>query len=165
VRYDVQACRVGMRTDYDRVELEVWTDGRVDPQVAMRQSARILRDMTTVFLATEAEASLRPEPTITCTEDQELFNKLMTHVNEMELSVRAKNCLNNAEIHVVGELVEKSEAELLKFRNFGKKSLDEITSSLEKMGFGLGMTLKDEMRALLKSRLATQVKESSNAAS
>jgi DNA-directed RNA polymerase subunit alpha len=164
VRYDVQACRVGMRTDFDRVELEVWTDGRVDPQVAMKQSARILRDMTSVFLAVEAEESSRPEPTITSSEDQEMFARLLTQVNELELSVRAKNCLNNAEIHVVGELVEKSEAELLKFRNFGKKSLDEITTSLEKMGFALGMTLKDEMRALLKSRLATQAKESFNAA-
>ena len=165
VRYDVQACRVGMRTDYDRVELEVWTDGRVDPQVAMREAARILRDMTVVFLGTDVDASSHPEPTITCTEDQELFTKLLSHVNELELSVRAKNCLNNAEIHVVGELVEKSETELLKFRNFGKKSLDEIMSSLEKMGLSLGMTLKDEMRALLKSRLTTQVKEPSNAAS
>ncbi len=168
VRYDVQACRVGQKTDYDRLELEVWTDGRIDPQDALVQSARILRDLTRVFLITGGEAGGEaglPVETITNSEDQAMLEKMLISVNDLELSVRAKNCLSNAEIHVVGELVEKNEGELLKFRNFGKKSLDEIKSSLEQMGLSLGMSLKEEIRAVMKSRLAAQAKESVHAAS
>ena len=168
VRYDVQACRVGQKTDYDRLELEVWTDGRINPQDALVQSSRILRDLTRVFLITGGEAGGEagiPVETITNSEDQAMLEKMLISVNDLELSVRAKNCLSNAEIHVVGELVEKNEGELLKFRNFGKKSLDEIKSSLEQMGLALGMSLKEEIRAVMKSRLAAQAKESVHAAS
>lgn len=168
VRYDVQACRVGQKTDYDRVELEVWTDGRIDPQEAVLNAARILRDMTKVFLLSGGsadEAVAGEAGIITSSEDQELLEKLLRSVNNLELSVRAKNCLSNAEISVVGELVEKNESELLKFRNFGKKSLDEIKSSLEQLGLSLGMSLKEEVRAALKSRLAAQAKETTHAAS
>jgi len=165
VRYDVQACRVGQRTDYDRVELEVWTDGRIDPQTALLQSAKILRDLTKVFITPKSDEGGAKAPAVTSTEDQELLSKLMRSVNDLELSVRAKNCLSNAEIRVLGELAEKTEAEMLKFRNFGKKSLDEIKSSLTNFGLELGMTLRDEIRAALRERLAEQQKENSNAAS
>jgi len=168
VRYDVQACRVGQKTDYDRLELEVWTDGRIQPQDAVLQAARILRETTRVFLAgasASVEEALDVSDVITNSEDQAFLKKLLTSVNDLELSVRAKNCLSNADIHVVGELVEKGESELLKYRNFGKKSLDEITGSLEKFGLALGMTMKEEVRAALKTRLAAQAKEVPNAAS
>ena len=165
VRYDVQACRVGQKTDFDRVELEVWTDGRLDPQVAVYESAKILRNMTNVFIASNETEKAKSVPAATSPEDKEFIGTLMRSVNDLELSVRAKNCLSNADIHVVGELVEKNEAELLKFRNFGKKSLDEIKSSLQALGFDLGMTLKDEIRAEVNARVATKDKEPSNAAS
>jgi DNA-directed RNA polymerase subunit alpha len=165
VRYDVQACRVGQKTDFDRLELEVWTDGRLDPQVAVYEAAKILRDLTTVFVASGEAEKAKAAPAITNPEDEEFVGKLMKPVNELELSVRAKNCLSNAEIHVVGELVEKNEAELLKFRNFGKKSLDEIKDSLLQLGLDLGMTLKEEIRAEIKNRVAGNDKESTHAAS
>lgn len=168
VRYDVQACRVGQKTDYDRLELEVWTDGRIDPQIAMTRAAEILRDLTRVFLAGGApkeSGRATAAPVITNEEDQALVEKLMTPVGSLELSVRAKNCLNNAEIHVVGQLVEKTEDELLKFRNFGKKSLDEIKTSLEGLGFQLGTALKEDVRAALLSRVAAEDKEGSHASS
>lgn len=159
VRYDVQACRVGQKTDFDRLELEVWTDGRLDPQVAVYEAAKILRDLTAVFVASGEAEKAKAAPAITNPEDEEFVEKLMKPVNELELSVRAKNCLSNAEIHVVGELVEKNEAELLKFRNFGKKSLDEIKDSLQQLGLDLGMTLKEEVRAEIKNRVADNDKE------
>ncbi len=165
IRYDVQACRVGQKTDFDRVELEVWTDGRLDPQVAVYEAAKILRDLTAVFVASGESDKVKAAPAITNPEDKEFIEGLLKPVNELELSVRAKNCLSNAEIHVVGELVEKNEAELLKFRNFGKKSLDEIKSSLQQLGLDLGMTLKDEIRAEIQSRITGNDKESTNAAS
>jgi DNA-directed RNA polymerase subunit alpha len=170
VRYDVQACRVGQKTDFDRLELEVWTDGRIDPQVAMTRAAEILRDVTAVFLAGRSAPKagarvLASAGPVTSEEDQALLEKLLKPVTDLELSVRAKNCLNNAEINVVGQLVEKAEDELLKFRNFGKKSLDEIKSSLEGLGLSLGTTLKDEVKAALLNHVAAQDKESSHASS
>lgn len=145
VRYDVQACRVGQRLDYDRLELEVWTDGRIHPYDAVRNAAVLLRSHLEVFAA--EDTSERPHVQATSAEEQELLEKLMMSVNDLELSVRAKNCLNTAQISLMGELVQKSEAEMLKFRNFGKKSLQEIKVKLVEMGLGLGMTLKDDMAA------------------
>lgn len=165
VRYDVQACRVGQKTDYDRLEFEVWTDGRVDPQEAVFESAKILRDLTKVFLASTGDEKGAGKKIVCSAEDEEFVDKLMKSVNELELSVRAKNCLKNAQIQVVGELVEKTETELLKFRNFGKKSLDEIKISLEQLGLALSMTLKDDVRTVMQSRLPEQSKEAANAPS
>ena len=157
VRYDVQACRVGQRTDYDRLELEVWTDGRVDPQQSVRQAAMLLREHLAIFAATEEEETQMVQ--ITSAEDQELLEKLCMSVNDLELSVRAKNCLNSAEIRVIGELVENTDAEMLKYRNFGKKSLMEIKTKLNEMFLSLGMTLKDEIRLALQQRFEQQSEE------
>ncbi len=156
VRYDVQACRVGQRTDYDRLDLEIWTDGRIDPKEALRQSAVLLRDHLSVFVEEEEEG---PAIQIATAEDRELLQKLCLSVNELELSVRAKNCLNNAQIRVLGELVEKVEADMLKYRNFGKKSLDEIKAKLIELGLGLGLTLKDEVRAALYEHIESMDKD------
>jgi DNA-directed RNA polymerase subunit alpha len=156
VRYDVQACRVGQKTDYDRIEMEVWTDGRVNPRDAVRASAVILRDHLAVF----AESGQRAETAeVASAEDQELLERLGRSVNELELSVRAENCLNNANIRILGELVQKTESEMLKYRNFGKKSLGEIKVKLASLGLTLGMALSEEMKAALDQRLAPQEKD------
>lgn len=157
VRYDVQACRVGQRTDYDRLEFEVWTDGRIDPQVAVMNAAKILRDLTKVFITPSGDEGGTAKTAAPA--DKEFMEKLLINVNDMELSVRAKNCLNNAEINVLGELVQKTEAEMLKFRNFGKKSLDEIKNSLVPLGLQLGMTLSDDIKAALAEHLAALKKD------
>ncbi len=159
VRYDVQACRVGQRTDYDRLELEIWTDGRITPQDALTRAAFLLREHLAVFGAPQ-EAMPAPEPVrVTTPEEEELLAKLMLSVNVLELSVRAVNCLNTAQIRVLGELVEKTEPEMLKFRNFGRKSLQEIKAKLAEYGLSLGMSLSDPVREALKQRLAEQQQE------
>jgi len=157
VRYDVQACRVGQRTDYDSLELEVWTDGRVVPDAAVHQAAALLRDHLGIFVSSQQQQE--PLIRITSAEDQEMLDRLCTSVNELELSVRAKNCLNTAQIRVLGDLVLRSEAEMLKFRNFGKKSLLEIKTKLADLDLTLGMPLKDELTAALKRRMEEQDKE------
>jgi DNA-directed RNA polymerase subunit alpha len=159
VRYDVQACRVGQRTDYDRLELEIWTDGRVSPQDALTRAAFLLREHLAVFGSAQDVALPQVPVHVASAEDQELLDKLCLSVNVLELSVRAVNCLNTAQIRVLGELVEKNEAEMLKFRNFGKKSLQEIKAKLGDLGLSLSMTLKDEIREAMKQKLAAQHKE------
>jgi DNA-directed RNA polymerase subunit alpha len=154
VRYDVQACRVGQRTDYDSLELEVWTDGRVAPQPAVQRAAALLRDHLAVF--TGAVEEEEPVVHITSEEDQELLERLLISVNELELSVRAVNCLNTAQIRVLGELVEKQESEMLKYRNFGKKSLQEIKNKLAELELSLGMALKPEVREAMQLQLADE---------
>lgn len=163
VRYDVQACRVGQHTDYDRLELDVWTDGRIDPREAVTRSAVILREHLLIFAKGDSSTGAALSvPVAGLTEDEkELVEKLCTNVNSMELSVRAVNCLNSAQISYLGELVEKSEGQMLKYRNFGRKSLQEIKQKLESKGLALEMVLtdhvKDEMNRLL--ALKTQNKE------
>jgi DNA-directed RNA polymerase subunit alpha len=157
VRYDVRACRVGQRTDYDSLELEVWTDGRISPQDALKRSAILLREDLSVFIESEEVES--PVVQISTAEDRELLGKLCMNVNDLELSVRAKNCLSNAQVGIIGELVDKTESEMLKYRNFGKKSLDEIKAKLVEMGLNLGLTLKDEVRAALDEFLESQDKD------
>ncbi|OGV61512.1 MAG: DNA-directed RNA polymerase subunit alpha [Lentisphaerae bacterium RIFOXYB12_FULL_65_16] len=157
VRYDVQACRVGQRTDYDRLEFEVWTDGRIDPQDAVNRAAILLREHLNIFVA--AQEKQEPVIQVTSAEDQQLVDKLSTSVNSMELSVRAKNCLNTAQIRVIGDLVLKSESEMLKYRNFGKKSLQEIKLKLGELGLSLGMALKDDVQAVIRQKLESQQKE------
>jgi DNA-directed RNA polymerase subunit alpha len=159
VRYDVQACRVGQRTDYDRLELEIWTDGRISPQDALTRTAFLLREHLVVFGSAQDVAVPQVPTHVASAEEQALLDKLCCSVNVLELSVRAVNCLNTAQIRVLGELVEKNEAEMLKFRNFGKKSLQEIKAKLADLELSLGMTLKDEIREAMKQRLAVQQKE------
>jgi len=146
VKYEVENCRVGHRTDYDRLMIEIWTDGRVTPGDALTISASILRHHLDIFVSydkdiIEFEASEKQVDV----EKEELRKKLNISVNEIELSVRAANCLNNANITTVGELTQKTEAEMLKYRNFGKKSLSEIKQKIIDMGLSLGMTFEADM--------------------
>ena len=140
VRYLVEAARVGQRTDYDRLIIEIWTDGRVTPDDALVQSCAILQHHLDVFVGYDKNAVEFEEVTETQDDEQLRLKKLLNmSVNEIELSVRAANCLNNANITTVGQLAMKSEAEMLKYRNFGKKSLNEIKEKLAALGLMLGM--------------------------
>ncbi len=146
VKYSVENARVGKRTDYDKLVLEIWTDGRITPEDALTVSAAILRHHLDVFVNYDKDLIEFEESEKQIDHDrEELRKKLGISVNEIELSVRAANCLNNANITTVGELCQKSEAEMLKYRNFGKKSLNEIKQKLHEMGLSLGMTFEPGM--------------------
>lgn len=156
VSYAVDSTRVGRRTDYDRLSLEVWTDGRVTPDDALTMSAAILRHHLDVFVSYDKDLIEFEESEKQVDADREdLRKKLGMSVNEIELSVRAANCLNNANITTVGELAQKSEAEMLKYRNFGKKSLNEIKQKLQELNLSLGMTFEGD---LLKASAETTAK-------
>lgn len=146
VKYTVENTRVGQRTDYDRLIMEIWTDGRVSPDEALTMSSAILRHHLDVFVSYDKDLiEFEKQEQETNTEREELRKKLNISVNEIELSVRAANCLNNANITTVGELAQKTEAEMLKYRNFGKKSLNEIKQKLEELGLSLGMTFDQDL--------------------
>lgn len=163
VRYDVRDCRVGQHIDYDSLEMEIWTDRRILPMEALNKAAAILRDLFSVFIVENAGSNNEQLPPSAGLNDdeKELLEKLKTDVNELELSVRAVNCLNSANIQYLGELVEKSENQMLKFRNFGRKSLMEIKVKLAEMGLSLEMNLADNVKDELQRVLAnkTQSKE------
>ena len=148
VRYDVQSCRVGQHTDYDSLELNIWTDNRILPLEALKKSATILGEMFGVFLKIDADSkNIQLPPSAGLTDDEkELADKLKVDVSSLELSVRAVNCLNSQNIQFLGELVEKSENQMLKFRNFGRKSLIEIKNKLESLGLKLEMNLPDTVK-------------------
>lgn len=151
VKFDVQDMRHASRVDYDKLILEVWTDGRIKPETALNQAAAIIRHHFDIFIASDFADSFSPASAAQPDPDlAEKIRKLRTSVNEIELSVRAANCLNNANITTVGELCQKTEAEMLRFRNFGKKSLNEIKQKLKDMGFDLGMAFSPEILAALK---------------
>lgn len=140
VKYDVEATRVGQRTDYDKLILDIWTDGRITPDDALLQSSAILRHHLDVFVGyDDSQVEFDETPEEVSQENTRLKKLLNMSVNEIELSVRAANCLNNANITSVGQLAMKSEAEMLKYRNFGKKSLNEIKDKLQQLQLGLGM--------------------------
>jgi len=140
VKYAVEATRVGQRTDYDKLVLEVWTDGRVTPEDALLQSSAILRHHLDPFVNYDENAVEFDETPKEVSQENAALKKLLNmSVNEIELSVRAANCLNNANITTVGQLAQKTEAEMLKYRNFGKKSLNEIKEKLTQLGLSLGM--------------------------
>lgn len=140
VKYAVENTRVGQRTDYDKLILEVWTDGRLTPEEAVLQASAILRHHLDVFVNyDDTQVEFDETPDEVNQENSRLKKLLAMSVNEIELSVRAANCLNNANITTVGQLAMKSEAEMLKYRNFGKKSLNEIKDKLVQLGLGLGM--------------------------
>lgn len=146
VKYSVDNTRVGRRTDFDKLILEVWTDGRLTPDDALTQAAAILRHHLDVFVSYDKDqVEFEQEESARDEEREELARKLAMSVNEIELSVRAANCLNNANIVTVGELAQKTEAEMLKYRNFGKKSLNEIKAKLVEMGLGLGMQIDEDL--------------------
>ena len=137
--YQVTNARVGQRTDYDRLILEVWTDGSVLPEDGIAIAAKILKEQLTVFINFEEEEE---EEAVAAQPLPEEFNEnLYRSVDELELSVRSANCLKNANIRLIGELVQKTEAEMLKTKNFGRKSLNEIKEILASMNLSLGMKL------------------------
>jgi len=141
VNYVVSNARVGQITDYDKLTLEVWTDGSIFPEDAVAYAAKILKEQMNPFINFEEE----PEPVEEEVEEREekLNENLFRPVSELELSVRSANCLKNANIRLIGELVQKTEAEMLKTKNFGRKSLNEIKAILEEMGLSLGMKLSN----------------------
>ncbi len=137
VNFAVTNARVGQQTDYDKLTLEVWTDGSMLPADAVAYAAKILKEQLTVFINFDEEADMMDEPAVL--EEGDGNENLYKPVEELELSVRAYNCLKNAEIKYIGELVQRSESEMLKTKNFGKKSLNEIKDVLVSMGLSLGM--------------------------
>ncbi len=138
VNYLVSNARVGQRTDYDKLVLEVWSDGTVEPPDAVAFAAKILKEQLQIFINFDEEE----EPTMEDEEPEEEWNEnLFKTVDELELSVRSANCLQNANIKYIYELVEKTEADLLKTKNFGRKSLNEVKEVLAEMGLTLGMKL------------------------
>jgi DNA-directed RNA polymerase subunit alpha len=156
VRYSVENARVGQRTDYDSLILEVTTDGRLSPDDALTQASAILQHHLDVFVGYDKNAIEFEEVVDQKDDEKSRMKKLLNmSVNEIELSVRAANCLNNANITTVGQLAIKSEAEMLKYRNFGKKSLNEIKDKLTGLGLSLGANIdaslidsKDDFSAL-----------------
>jgi DNA-directed RNA polymerase subunit alpha len=151
--YTVTNARVGQQTDYDKLTLEVWTNGSVKPQDAVAFAAKILKEQLSIFINFEEaeEASIQP----TGGDDEPLNENLFRSVDELELSVRSANCLQNANITLIGELVQKTEQDMLKTKNFGRKSLKEIKEILANMGLSLGMKI-DNWPAMLERWKAQQ---------
>jgi DNA-directed RNA polymerase subunit alpha len=146
VNFAVENTRVGQRTDYEKLILDVWTDGRVTPDDALKTAAAVLRHHLDVFVDYSEEVVEFEEAERKVDEERDRIRKVLNmSVNEIELSVRAANCLNNANIITVGELALKSEADMLKYRNFGKKSLNEIKDKLLELGLSLGYKFDAEM--------------------
>jgi DNA-directed RNA polymerase subunit alpha len=142
VNYFVENARVGQATDYEKLTLEVWSNGAVSPRDAVGLAAKLMKDHLTIFINIEDEDEEEDTPVEISEHDREAWSeKLTKSVDEMELSVRSYNCLKNANIRTIGELVQKSEAEMLKTKNFGRKSLNEIKEILTTMGLSLGMKL------------------------
>src|SRR5438876_6007340 len=139
VNFTVTNARVGQRTDYDRLTLEVHTDGSVRPEDAVGHAARILQQQLAIFVNFEEEPSARSEEHVEVPHNENLYRP----VDDLELSVRSANCLQNADIKYIGELVQKTEQEMLKTKNFGRKSLNEIKEFLQEMGLSLGMKLEN----------------------
>lgn len=139
VNYTVSHARVGQRTDYDKLELEVLTDGSIRPEDAVAYGSKILKDQLSIFI--NFDESLEPEIQEPIIEQEKINENLYRTVDELELSVRSANCLQNAGIKYIGELVQKSEAEMLKTKNFGRKSLNEIKEILNDMGLGFGLKI------------------------
>ena len=142
VNFLVENTRVGQRTDYEKLVIDIWTDGRIDPEEALRTAAAVLRRHVDVFVdygGVEDSTLEFEDADKRDVDERERLRKLLNmSVNEIELSVRAANCLNNANISTVGELASKTEADMLKYRNFGKKSLTEIKAKLIQLGLSLG---------------------------
>lgn len=142
VNFQVEDARVGQKTDYDRLLLDVWTTGAITPEAALQEAADLMIEHLKIFSQQKAEAE--EETASSTSEDPELMKTMGRPVEEMELSVRAANCLKAANIKTIGDLVVRTEAEMLGFHNFGKKSLDEIKAILETLGLFLGMKLGEE---------------------
>jgi DNA-directed RNA polymerase subunit alpha len=147
VNYFVDQARVGQATDYEKLTLEVWTNGAVSPRDAVGLAAKLMKDHLQILINLEEEDEEdgveTPPVEVSDEEKGALYEKLGKSVDEMELSVRSYNCLKNANIRTIGELVQKTESEMLKTKNFGRKSLNEIKEILANMGLSLGMKIED----------------------
>jgi DNA-directed RNA polymerase subunit alpha len=145
VNYFVEQARVGQATDYEKLTVEVWTNGAVSPRDAVGLAAKLMKDHLQIFINIDEEEEESEGPTVEVSDEEKsvLGEKLHKSVDEMELSVRSYNCLKNANIRTIGELVQKTEAEMLKTKNFGRKSLNEIKEILGGMGLSLGMKIDD----------------------
>jgi DNA-directed RNA polymerase subunit alpha len=139
VNYSVSNARVGQRTDYDALTLEVWTDGSLKPEESVALASKIMKEQLQIFLT--FDESMEPSDEKKDSSSPQLNDNLFRSVDDLELSVRSANCLKNANIRYIGELVVRSEAEMLKTKNFGRKSLNEIKEILSEMGLGLGMKI------------------------
>ncbi|MEC4678125.1 MAG: DNA-directed RNA polymerase subunit alpha [Nitrospirota bacterium] len=140
VNFSVENARVGRVTDYDKLIIEIWTDGSVRPDDVLGFAAKILKDHLSLFINfEEVEQPVEKKQAV----DEEFNNNLLKNVRELELSVRAANCLKNASIRTIGDLVQRSESEMLRTKNFGRKSLNEIKEILHEMGLSLGMDVGD----------------------
>ena len=141
VNYNVTHARVGQQTDYDKLTVEVWTNGGVSPEDAVGIAAKIMKEQVSIFInfSEEIEPEL-PEPEV---KEERVNENLLKSVDELELSVRSANCLQNANIRYIGDLVQRTESEMLKTKNFGRKSLKEIKEILHEMGLSLGMKLEN----------------------
>ncbi len=144
VNFHVEDTRVGQMTDYDKLIMEVWTNGSITPKDAVLYASNILQRHLDVFVNFGKLPDEDMAVEASDDKDSELYKRLGQPVSELELSVRSANCLREAHIKTIGELVKKSEAEMLKYRNFGKKSLTEITNILKEMGLGFGTEVDDE---------------------
>ncbi|MDR9501185.1 MAG: DNA-directed RNA polymerase subunit alpha [Desulfurivibrionaceae bacterium] len=141
VKFNVNQARVGQQTDYDKLTMEITTDGSVTPEDSLAFAAKILKEQMTIFINFD-EDQVEPEVEAVRSEEHEPVNENLNRtVEDLELSVRSSNCLRNANLNYIGELVQKTEAEMLKTKNFGRKSLNEIKQLLSEMDLSLGMTL------------------------
>jgi len=146
VNYSVEAARLGQMTDYDKLTLEVWTNGAISPQDAIGQAAKLLKDHMSIFINFEELPEAAEEPAERAMNQMnEVLNR---SVEELELSVRSYNCLKNANIQTIGDLVQKTEAEMLRTKNFGRKSLNEIKEILSNLGLGFGMKFDSQGRLI-----------------
>lgn len=152
VSYSIENVRIGHRADYEKLIIEVWTNGTLSPEIAIGEAARIANEHFSIFYG-ESDQTL----TLDISEDEALLKELLNmKVSDLELSVRSANCLRNANITKLGELIRLTEDELTKTRNFGKKSLEEIKEKLGKMGLRLGMTENQEILRAVKSNMSKQ---------
>jgi DNA-directed RNA polymerase subunit alpha len=154
VKFNVESTRVGQRNDYDKLVLEVWTDGTIKPEDALAEAAKIAKDHFSVFINFD-ENNLGPEDDLD-DENDHIRKLLNTPVEELELSVRSSNCLKNANIKTIGELTKKTEDDIARTRNFGKKSLQEIKDRLKDWNLSLGIT---DLNVLKNARMESKVKE------
>ncbi len=150
VNYAVEAARLGQTTDYDKLVLDVWTNGCILPQDAIAQAAKIVKDHMLIFINFEEQPEEEEEEVDR--DAERMLDNLKRSVEELELSVRSYNCLKNADIRTIGELVQRTEAEMLKTKNFGRKSLNEIKEILSEMGLSFGMKLSDEGRPVFPAK-------------
>jgi len=139
VKYEIENVRIGDKNDFEKLTLEIFTDGSISPDDALSQSAKIIRDHIQLFINLDLEPEEKQAESKKDTEKERVKRILLTNVDDLELSVRAHNCLKAANIKNIAELVRREESEMLKFRNFGRKSLSELSAIIENLGLEFGM--------------------------